>query len=147
MRRIVPRALAALTVALFLLAAARMTSAGVLRGTGLPDIVLHGSQYALLAALLTLVVFPMVGARAERSFVIVLLLAIGIGAADELLQSWNPLRASQWSDLLADALGGAIGAAGAGFVLDRRRRRQSGITQYVPSSGETGPGNTPSSSA
>jgi VanZ family protein len=37
-------------------------------------------------------------------------LACTLGALDELAQTWAPLRSAEWADLLADAVGGTLGA-------------------------------------
>jgi VanZ family protein len=49
------------------------------------------------------------------------LLAVGVGAADELTQSFAPIRTSDFADLRADVLGAIAGALLGGMVFNNRR--------------------------
>jgi VanZ family protein len=74
------------------------------------------------AALAVCAVFGFRGRRAALWAVLAALLAFG--AAIELLQQLVPNRQAEWADLLADALGIALGAALASAWLRRRAAPQ-----------------------
>lgn len=76
---------------------------------GVPDTIGHGTAYAVLAA---------AAAESARVFgvgcpapLIGLAWALGHGAALEALQAAAPPRRAELKDLLADLVGGALGAA------------------------------------
>lgn len=79
------------------------------------DKVAHAVTYGVLAALL---------AWAGGPFALAWLLAVLYGVTDELHQVWTPGRDPDALDLLADAVGAALGAAAVAFLTGRRRRRK-----------------------
>ena len=95
------------------------------------NLLYHGQQpYAVglvrppLDKVLHLILFASVGtllwiAAGARHIPMVIVLAVMLGLLDEIMQSFNPGRSADWTDLLADTLG-----AGLGVLLCRRIARQ-----------------------
>ncbi|HEX7000690.1 MAG TPA: VanZ family protein [Trueperaceae bacterium] len=74
------------------------------------DKVLHGGAFLMLSALLTLATGrPLVSALA----------ALAYGVSDEVHQLFVPGRTADLADLLADAVGAAVGAWLVGYLLRR----------------------------
>jgi VanZ family protein len=97
-------------------------------GTDLPplpgqsDKLLHAAVYAILGALWLRglrLTWPCWG-RA-RAVLIAAILSALFGISDEFHQAFTPRRTPDWHDLLADAIGGLIGAWILTLVLARRR--------------------------
>jgi VanZ family protein len=84
------------------------------------DRVLHAIEYAAGGALLAWALLPR-GPRA--AFLLAALLTAAYGASDEIHQGFVPGRDADVGDWLADAVGGALGAAA---VVRARRRRPAG---------------------
>jgi VanZ family protein len=74
------------------------------------------------AALGTVGVFGLSGWRHGVAWVLPIL--VGLGAAIEWLQSFVPSRQADWNDLLADAIGAAIGTL-IGWWLTRKLERRA----------------------
>jgi len=86
-----------------------------------PDWVGHGTEYALLGALLVRAFRRTRPAwSAARAVVAAAAVAAAYGAGDEWHQSFVPRRTAEWADFAADALGGLAGAAAAGAAYRRR---------------------------
>jgi VanZ family protein len=86
--------------------------------TNVSDKVLHTAGYAVLGALAFLSV------RQSRPLLVLLAVAC-FGLLLEILQRQTGYRSFEWTDLLADAIGAAVGIAAAMVVrglLTRRRR-------------------------
>jgi len=91
------------------------------------NLLYHGQQpYAVglvrppFDKVLHLVLFASVGtllwiAAGARHILMVIVLAVMLGLLDEIMQSFNPGRSADWTDLLADTIG-----AGLGVLLCRR---------------------------
>ncbi len=75
------------------------------------DKVVHGMAFGLLGALITL---------ASGSPVLGVACAFLYGASDEIHQWFVPERASELLDLVADTVGGAVGAFAVEFLARRR---------------------------
>ncbi len=84
--------------------------------SGIPDILPHAAEYALLAFFLVQV-FAAPRRRAAQAFT--LLLAGLLGLLDEAHQLLTPGRVFSWLDILYDALGAAFGIA-AYLLLSRK---------------------------
>lgn len=54
--------------------------------------------------------------------------ALAIGVLDELHQAWLPGRFASWKDLLADGVGGLLGAVGLGIVYRVAERAEKRFT-------------------
>lgn len=80
------------------------------------DKLLHGAEYAVLGALWAIAFH---GSRRHR-FLLAWLAAVLFGLTDELHQAFVPSREASAMDLLADALGAALGAAAAVSLPSRR---------------------------
>lgn len=96
---------------------------GLGRPLGIPDTMLHVAAWTLLGALTAAALHrtrPDV-APARRALAAAAVV-IAFGALDELAQTWAPLRSAQWGDLLADAVGGTLGATMYALVAWRRAR-------------------------
>jgi VanZ family protein len=78
------------------------------------DKVVHAGAFGFLGALVTL---------ASGSPFLGVAVAFVYGASDEIHQWFVPERASDVLDLLADTIGGALGAFGVEFLARRRYRR------------------------
>jgi hypothetical protein len=77
------------------------------------DKVLHAGAYSVLAALITLATGnPVLGG----------LLAVGYGVTDEIHQSFVPGRFASVGDLVADAIGAALGAGLVAYLVLRPER-------------------------
>ena len=77
-----------------------------------PDYVLHACGYAALYALVHVACHEGVRVRSGRgSYWLPLLITILYGISDEFHQSFVPSRDASLRDLLADGLGGLVGAA------------------------------------
>ena len=95
------------------------------------NLLYHGQQpYAVglvrppFDKVLHLVLFTSVGtllwiAAGARHLLMVIVIAVMLGLLDEIMQSFNPGRSADWTDLLADAIGAALGA-----LVCRRIARQ-----------------------
>ena len=102
------------------------------------DKVVHGVEFAVLGALLAralAIVRP--GRPPAAALLPAALLATGFGLSDEIHQLFVPERAFEWGDLLADAVGGGIGAAA--WIAWRVRRRGSGGSPAPRPSASRGP--------
>ncbi len=86
---------------------------GTIAGVGV-DTLLHVVDYAALAVALCYAM----GVRDTPGVVIVVGLAVLVGGSVELAQAPMSTRRASWLDLLADGLGGVLGAAG--WLLTRR---------------------------
>ena len=76
------------------------------------DKILHAGSYVLLAILLVRALAGGLPARIPASvLVLAVVLTTLYGASDEIHQMFVPLRTPSLLDLLADAIGGAIGAS------------------------------------
>lgn len=95
---------------------------------GAPDYFAHGLAYAVLGALLT---HALAGGRIDRMTWRLALMATVIGAlygvTDEFHQWFVPGRFASVSDLIADAIGTAVGATAAAAVGSGARR--TGLVQ------------------
>lgn len=78
------------------------------------DKIVHAGAFGLLGALVTL---------ASGNPLLGIVLAFAYGASDEIHQWFVPERATDVLDLLADTVGGAVGAFGVEFLARRRHRR------------------------
>lgn len=93
--------------------------------TRISDKLIHAAEYAVLGALIfrALVIL---GARVKTSTVV---LAAGIatffGITDEVHQMFVPRRDASLLDLVADAVGGGLGASAYAALEALRRRRQA----------------------
>lgn len=92
-------------------------------GTG-SDKWLHALEYGGLTALLARAValqFP----DATRTQIVAAASSFGlsVGALDELLQSFAPLRTSDWADLAADLVGATLAGVAVAFWYRRSRAR------------------------
>ena len=77
---------------------------------GVSDKLVHALEFAGLAVLLVRAIALQFGRNEPRAAVLAAwLLALGVGAADELTQSFAPLRTSDFADLRADAIGALLG--------------------------------------
>lgn len=77
------------------------------------DKVMHAAAYAVLAALLSLATGrPALGAA----------VALGYGVTDEIHQAFVPGRFPSVGDLLADAVGAALGAGLVAYLVRRSER-------------------------
>lgn len=89
-----------------------------------PDYVAHAGAYAVLGALY---VWALAGGRtlaiAPRLVLPAVLLAALYGLTDEFHQSFVPGRDASMTDVLADVVGGAFGAAAACYAALRFARR------------------------
>jgi VanZ family protein len=83
------------------------------------DKLLHTAEYAGLAALLGRALIGE-GLNAGRACLLAILLTSVYGATDEFHQWFVPMRTSDLRDLMADAVGAAIGAVA--YALARPRR-------------------------
>lgn len=86
----------------------------------LGDKLLHAIEYSVLAMLCYRAFRRTAGAYAAQ-YAVVLAIAVSsfYGATDEVHQAFVPLRASSWSDWIADTAGAVIGAVGARRFLER----------------------------
>ena len=80
----------------------------------------HFGMFAVLGALLA---YGLYRARIRASIAWPLVAGIAIGVIDELHQRSVPGRSSDWRDLVADAIGCALGLWLAHRALERRARR------------------------
>lgn len=87
--------------------------------TDVSDKVLHAVGYAVLGALAFL------SLRSPRPLH-ALLAVTGFGLVMELLQRQTGYRSFEWTDLLADAIGAALGIGAVMFVRPLLARRQGG---------------------
>jgi VanZ family protein len=74
------------------------------------DKALHATEYAGLGALLALAVAETVALRPTALLLTAAALATFYGATDEFHQHFVPGRNADWHDLLADFIGGTLGA-------------------------------------
>jgi len=84
-----------------------------------PDWLQHGAAYALLAALTAVSLHGLITSFGGLAA----LYASVHGAVLEVIQFFNPPRTAEWSDLLADVVGAAAGAAVVVLVARDRTRR------------------------
>jgi len=98
------------------------------------DKALHCTEYAGLGALLALALAETTSLRPAALLLAAAALATFYGATDEFHQSFVPGRNADWHDLLADCIGGTLGAMLGGafhrwFVAVRgpRAERRLGI--------------------
>ena len=90
---------------------------------GVSDKLVHALEFAGLAFLTVRGVALQFGqSQPTATLGAALLLTVGVGAADELTQSFAPLRTSDFADLRADALGALAGVLIGGLVYLRRSR-------------------------
>jgi len=82
------------------------------------DLWAHGIGYGLHAFLTCLAVRE--GRPGIRAAVVAVGAAIALGAATEVLQGFVPGRQPSLADVLADAIGGLVGAATGWSVIGRR---------------------------
>jgi VanZ family protein len=80
---------------------------------------LHCTEYAGLGLLLVVALFRSTALRPAGLVVAATALAVFYGATDEIHQYFVPGRLCEWGDLLADSIGGALGAL-FGMLLARR---------------------------
>jgi hypothetical protein len=92
----------------------------------------HMAAYGLLAGLL---LYAICGRRRPRGrdVVVAVLLAIAYGVTDELHQAVVPGRTGRIDDLVIDALGALVGAAGAWLALTWLAARSEGPEAVDPS--------------
>lgn len=84
------------------------------------DKAVHALEFAALALMSTRALrLEAPGASGAAILAGVLLLCLGVGAADEAIQAWQPERVSDWRDLAADLVGAAAGAL-VGALIYRR---------------------------
>jgi len=92
-------------------------------GVDIWDKALHAAEYLPLGALVMGFLVARreaaAGAAPWRDLVVALGIALAYGASDELHQAFVPGRHSAWTDVAADAVGGALGAAVA-LIVGRR---------------------------
>jgi VanZ family protein len=90
------------------------------------------AAYGLLAGLL---LYAICGRRRPRArdVVVAVLLAIAYGVTDELHQAVVPGRTGRIDDLVIDALGALVGAAGAWLALTWLEARRQGTEAVDPS--------------
>lgn len=108
-------------VALLLVAMAVIGQAGVASG-GPPhaDKLAHLLEFLLLAVLVTRAVRRDAPAASPRTVAAATVaLCVGVGALDEWVQAFQPMRVSDPRDLLADVMGAIAGAA-LGALIYRR---------------------------
>ena len=101
-----------------LLVAGGLVSIPTGSGPGVPDVVLHGLAYGLQAALLFWLFSSKL--RTGRAIIAGVVCATLFGAMVESLQLFQPARAVQMRDLLANAIGACI--VGTVIALIGRRR-------------------------
>ena len=90
----------------------------------IPDKVIHATEYLLLPILFfRFLLFAFPRNFAKYYFFLGMVLAAGIGAADELYQSHVPGRTMDFYDFLADVTGISIAAAG-WFIWRQFRKRK-----------------------
>lgn len=83
---------------------------------GVSDKFVHAIEFAGLAFLVTRGIAVQFGTHdATRSLIAGFLFAVGVGAIDELTQSFAPLRTSDFADLRADAVGALLGTLFGGW--------------------------------
>lgn len=106
----------------------------ILVGTSLParhlpplgagrDKVAHLLAYAVLGAV---VASALSREHPQRTFLLILLMSVGWGAAFGLMDEWHQRllqRTCSWNDWVADVIGATAGAAG--FITYRRQRMES----------------------
>lgn len=98
-------------VAVFTLLVLGAGFGGVARYVSIEDRFLHVGAWMLLGfAIRAAVATSRRDLGALRITLGSIAIACMLGALDELAQSWAPLRTSDWGDLLADAVGGTLGA-------------------------------------
>jgi VanZ family protein len=83
------------------------------------DKLLHGFEYAVLAALLGRALLGE-GLSAVTTVVAAVLLASAYGASDEYHQRFVPMRSSDVQDWMVDVFGSSLGACGCLYVASRR---------------------------
>ena len=89
----------------------------------IPDKVIHATEYLLLPILFfRFLLFALPRIFSKYYFFLGMVLAAGIGAADELYQSHVPGRTMDFHDFLADVTG--IGIAAVGWFIWRQFRKQ-----------------------
>ena len=86
------------------------------------DKLIHGFVYAILGALCCRALVLASSLRAWRAVLVAALLTLGYGISDEIHQMFVPKRSPELLDVVADLVGGAIGAATMYLVWFRRRR-------------------------
>jgi VanZ family protein len=89
--------------------------------SGIPDVIPHVGEYALLAFFLVQV-FPAPPRR--RSLAAAFLLTLLLGLLDECHQLSTPGRLFSWLDVLYDGLGAALGLAAFDWLAGRKGFRQ-----------------------
>ena len=81
------------------------------------DKVLHGVEYGILALLCFRAFRLASGPAAARQAVLLAILTASVyGLTDEVHQAFVPLREASWLDWLADTIGAALAAVGAGRI-------------------------------
>jgi VanZ family protein len=76
--------------------------------SGVPDLLPHAAEYALLSFFL---VQAFAAPRSRTALASALLLSALLGLLDEAHQLWTPGRVFSWLDVLYDAMGAMIGLA------------------------------------
>lgn len=88
------------------------------------DKLVHGVLYLVLGALLVRALRVTTALGGGRLVALGCVLATGYGVTDELHQLFTPRRSCDWHDVLADAVGGLLGAVLATRFLLRRAPNQ-----------------------